>query len=297
MRQSTAAMVLCGALALFGATRLMAEPMDDALAALRDKDYKKAISLLRPLANYGYPLAQFNVGVMYDDGLGVDRDDKEALFWYTKAAAQGYANAQANLGQMYFNGQGVPADYQKALDWWTRAANQGNLIAQNNLGSMYLNGKGVAKDYQKAAEWFKNPAEHEDRHAENSLGMMYYMGWGVPKDPTKGLAMVMKAAEQGSSMARANVVRIMTSEAGAGNAQAMHNMGTFCIRGWAGDQKPEDCMKWYEQAAQRGIDAARNSLAQAYDQGLWGVPVDKERARYWKAQIGHKVAEASNAPK
>src|SRR5258708_40089423 len=115
IRQSTAAMVLCGALALLGATRLMAEPMDDALAALRDKDYKKAISLLRPLANYGYPLAQFNVGVMCDEGLGVDKDDKEALFCDTTAAAQGYANAQPNVGQMYFAGQGVPGDYETAL--------------------------------------------------------------------------------------------------------------------------------------------------------------------------------------
>ena len=114
MRQSTASMVLCGALAQLGATSLMAEPLDDALAVLRDKDYKKAISLLRRPANCGYPLAQFNVAVMYDEGLGVDRDDKEALFWYTKAAAQGYANAQANLGQMYSTGQGVRVDYQKA---------------------------------------------------------------------------------------------------------------------------------------------------------------------------------------
>jgi uncharacterized protein len=289
MRRSAAAVATCGVLALLGVTSVMAEPMDDALAALRDKDYTKAMSLLRPLANYGYPIAQYDVGAMYDEGLGVDRDDKEALFWYTKAAAQGYANAQANLGQMYFTGQGVPVDYKKAFDWWTRAASQGNLVAQNNLGSMYFKGKGVEKDYQKAAEWYKNPAEHEDRQAENSLGMMYYMGWGVPKDPSKGLAMMMKAAEQGLPTARVNVVQIMTSEARSGNAGAMHNMGTFCIRGWSGEHQPEDCMKWYEQAAQHGIDAARNSLAQAYDQGLWGVPMDKEKARYWKAQIGRKA--------
>lgn len=33
------------------------------------------------------------------------------------AAAQGYAKAQYNLGVMYDNGQGVPQDYAEAVRW------------------------------------------------------------------------------------------------------------------------------------------------------------------------------------
>ena len=51
--------------------------------------------------------AQYNLGVMYDEGRGVRQDDAEAVRWYRQAAEQGYAAAQYNLGAMYANGRGV----------------------------------------------------------------------------------------------------------------------------------------------------------------------------------------------
>jgi uncharacterized protein len=35
------------------------------------------------------------------------------------------AKAQYNLGMMYHNGLGVPPDEDKALEWWKKAADQG----------------------------------------------------------------------------------------------------------------------------------------------------------------------------
>jgi TPR repeat protein len=47
-------------------------------------------------------------GLMYDKGQGVRQDHAAAASWYRKAAEQGIANAQFNLGIMYDNGEGVP---------------------------------------------------------------------------------------------------------------------------------------------------------------------------------------------
>ena len=47
------------------------------------------------------PGAQYNLGVMYDQGDGVTEDHAEALRWYRLAAEQGHAEAQFNLGVMY----------------------------------------------------------------------------------------------------------------------------------------------------------------------------------------------------
>ena len=44
---------------------------------------------------------------MYENGLGVSQDYYEALKWYRKAAEQGYWVAQFNLGIMYENGLGL----------------------------------------------------------------------------------------------------------------------------------------------------------------------------------------------
>jgi len=63
------------------------------------------------------PLAQVNLGGMYDIGKGVTQDYSEALKWYRKAAEQGHASAQFYLGAKYANGQGVARDYVSSHMW------------------------------------------------------------------------------------------------------------------------------------------------------------------------------------
>ena len=73
--------------------------------------------------------------------------------WYRKAAEQGVAEAQYNLGVMYDNGRGVRQDDAQAVHWYRKAAEQGNVEAQHNLGAMYANGQGVRQDHKIAKEW------------------------------------------------------------------------------------------------------------------------------------------------
>ena len=69
-------------------------------AAYDRGDYATALKEFRPLAEQGNADAQFNLGFMYENGLGVPQDYAEAVKWYRNAAEQGYAQGQANLGLM-----------------------------------------------------------------------------------------------------------------------------------------------------------------------------------------------------
>ena len=84
-----------------------------------------------PLAELGDIEAQFNMGVIYDEGAGVQQDLAIAAKWYEKAAQQGFVDAQANLGMMYYHGQGVPCDHKKAAGWLQMAADQGDAEARD----------------------------------------------------------------------------------------------------------------------------------------------------------------------
>ncbi len=95
------------------------------LDAYNQGDYATALKEWRPLAEQGDATAQFNLGVMYNFGLGVPQDYQEAVRWYRLAAEQGYAPAQFNLGFLYDKGLGVPQDYAQARDWYRKAAAQG----------------------------------------------------------------------------------------------------------------------------------------------------------------------------
>ena len=135
--------------------------LKDGEAAYERGDYATALRLFRTLADLGDAFAQDDLGVMYDNGQGVQQDYAEALKWYRLAANQGDAGGQANLGLMYATGHGVPQDYAEAVKWLRLAAEQGDAAAQYNLGTMYGNGRGVPQDYVQAHMWFSLAASSE----------------------------------------------------------------------------------------------------------------------------------------
>jgi TPR repeat protein len=96
-------------------------------------DYAAAYNEWLPLAELGDAEAQYNLGVLYDEGAGVEKDLSSAAGWYRKAAEQGFMDAQTNLGIMYVHGQGVPRDYHEAMKWFQQAASQGDREAADYL--------------------------------------------------------------------------------------------------------------------------------------------------------------------
>ena len=85
LRCAIAAVVLVSA---FGVP-VAADTFEDAVHAHARGDYAKALRLIRPLANDGDASAQFNLGLMYTTGQGVQQNNAAAALWLRKAAEQG----------------------------------------------------------------------------------------------------------------------------------------------------------------------------------------------------------------
>jgi TPR repeat protein len=75
------------------AAPVVAGPLEDADIAIKRRDYATALRLIRPLAEQGDASAQYNLGVFYDNGLGVPQDHVRALMWLNLSAAQGKEGA------------------------------------------------------------------------------------------------------------------------------------------------------------------------------------------------------------
>ena len=135
----------------------------------KQKDFKAMLAILQPLAEQGDAIAQFLLGGVYEDGLGVKQDDFEAVKWYRKAADKGDAKAQASLGRMYSEGRGVKQDDVEAMKWYRKTAEQGNANAQALLGFAYLLGKGVQFNKSLAKEWLGKACDNG-----NQMGCEYY---------------------------------------------------------------------------------------------------------------------------
>ena len=80
-------------LSLTFAIPVLAGPLEDANAAIKKRDYATAVRLIRPLAEQGNANAQYNLGVLYDNGLGVPQDRVRAYMWLNLAAMQGRESA------------------------------------------------------------------------------------------------------------------------------------------------------------------------------------------------------------
>ena len=134
-------MILLIALAI--SMPVFAQSGDAALEAAQKGDYATALSIWRPLAEQGNAAAQFNLGLMYEKGDGVEKDEQEAARWYYKAALQGHVGAQLNLGTLYDEGKGVAEDNRKAAQWYNQAATKGEIAASTNLQIMRQFGEEV----------------------------------------------------------------------------------------------------------------------------------------------------------
>lgn len=103
--------------------------------------------------------ADYQQGLQYYNGDGVEQNFGKAAQHFLKAAEAGHVGAQYNLGIMNYTGQTGGQDFANAAKWFERAASAGHTQAQYNLGFLYYEGKGVAQDLKTAFDWINRAAE------------------------------------------------------------------------------------------------------------------------------------------
>ena len=124
-------------------------------------------------ARAGKAKSQLLLGSLYEEGKGgMQQDYIKAAEWYRKSADQGYSQAQYNLGLLYEDGKGMEQDYYEASQWYKRAANNGFSEAQNNLGVLYIMGKGVIKNINNAELMFRRSADQGNENGKRNLKML-----------------------------------------------------------------------------------------------------------------------------
>lgn len=123
---------LCAALVILGCARTALADREAGIRAMHAGDYATAMTELRPLAEAGDAASQFDVGALYDNGLGVAADQVEAARWYQRSARQGDQTAMFNLGVMYEEGVGVGKDLVQAYVYYALAVVQGPPYAARN---------------------------------------------------------------------------------------------------------------------------------------------------------------------
>ena len=97
---------------------------------------EEEVGRVKKLMEKGNPTAYNNLAGHYADGtLGIPQDEAKARELYLKAGKLGCAVANFNLGIRYTTGDGVEIDTKKAKHYWELAALNGGIQGRHNLGA------------------------------------------------------------------------------------------------------------------------------------------------------------------
>jgi TPR repeat protein len=138
---------------------------------------------LARLAAAGNAEAQYHLGMLYNNGLGVTKDPARALALFQKSAAGGDPLGAYKLG-CYYDGEfpGVGRfDPAEALRQKLVAAKAGYMLAQLDVAIHYFK----LKDYAGAFRWFEAAARQGDPQALYNLSVMYRDGIGTAASPPR----------------------------------------------------------------------------------------------------------------
>lgn len=137
--------------------------LDTALQYYKLNQWMPALLGFQMLADNGDPVAQAHIGIMYRQGLGIEKNLAEAQRWLKMGADNGNALAQHELGWMYARAEITDKrDFESAVRYWKAAAEGGRSSAQLDLAVMYWRGEGVPKDIVMAYTWLKLADQDKD---------------------------------------------------------------------------------------------------------------------------------------
>ncbi len=97
------------------------------------KDEKRAFELISAAADMNYPNAIYNLGWMYENGIGTNQDYEMAIKLYQKSADLNDPSGTYNLAEMYEKGRGVNANTEAALRLYMEAHRIGDTRAKEKL--------------------------------------------------------------------------------------------------------------------------------------------------------------------
>tara|TARA_A100001015_G_scaffold320608_1_gene447613 strand:- start:5418 stop:6224 length:807 start_codon:yes stop_codon:yes gene_type:complete len=171
-----------------------------AVDALIKNEFKRAFEILLPIAENGNASANFYLGYLYFNGLGVIENEKEAKKLlssaakiFKKQAENGNKEAISKLGRILAdNSQLDNLDFLEELKWLKLASKNGCPEASFMLGNIYNTGHKIndttKSDFfpiinkKEAFKWFKISAEQGMAFGMINVASFLRLGTGVNQD-------------------------------------------------------------------------------------------------------------------
>jgi TPR repeat protein len=224
-----------------------------AYAQFKMANYAQAEAMWRHIGGPAKGEAAFNLGILYQQGLGVAADIVQAVSYYRQGADAGSRAAAYQLGLIHLNHPEF-LDRQRAQHWLSIAALDGDddaaaLLRQlhdptveddplSQVRSLLAQGEVVQALDQLQRMTTREPPDYQ---AVTRLGWLYETGIGVPRDIDRAARLFRQAAE-------------------AGVAEAQYALAVMLQTGVGQSRDTVQAERWLRRAAAQGYPQALQKL-------------------------------------
>ena len=185
--------------------------LEDGVKAFEQKKYDKAFEEFSYLADENNNIAAYHLGLMYENGLGVEPSLATAAQFYLKAYNAGNTLAASKLGRFLIEGKEIDKNVEDGMNLLKTAGRSGDKEALYTLGELYNNGEYLDKNYVIASAYFKLAALQGYAPAQYQLALLYLYGRGIPQDYSLTMQWLGRAASQGYVPAQKDIAELLAS--------------------------------------------------------------------------------------
>lgn len=147
-------------------------------SAIGAADYGKAKQYLELSAAHDDPTSIYNLGFMYESGLGVPKSIPRAIGYYERSAQLNYAKALFRLGTLSANRLIPEGSPELACQYYEKAAKAGLGEGAFLTGKCFATGVGMPKSLPLATQWYREAAMRDIPQAQANLGYIFERGLG-----------------------------------------------------------------------------------------------------------------------
>jgi TPR repeat protein len=237
-------------------------------------------------ADAGDAQAQYDVGMYYEDGIGVPQSYETAFHYYECAAFQGHSMGLCKLGEFYAEGLGVERSYESAFRYYEAAAKMENTKALVCIGKLYEEGKGVKKSIKKALQHYQQGADQNESLGWTFLAEIYEKGIDVESSQKRANFFYHERFEYHKRLAE------------QGDVDAQFAWGLDYQNGWGVEQSYRFALDCFEWAAEQSCIRALIFAGDYFAQGLVGKKSAEWAIYYYElaACQGNPFAQAVLGP-
>ena len=234
--------------------------------------------------NKGNPYAAYELGKIYERGVGVESNQIKSSEYYSKALGKFIEMSNDStddmlfyrIGKMYMDGLGTETDTEKGERYILKASKLGNKIATIQLATIYM-GKEDSGFKEKAIQLLDDLVKKGEPLAQYKLGAIY----------------ANKENEEAGYYDLRKAVEYLEKSAEKRNEYAEYKLGIIYSDRSSGYYRINEALKYLNLSAEQGNGYAQCKLGCMYYFGK-EVPQNKELGKYWlklSAEQGNDFAQ------